>query len=213
MLAASSLALGRALMRRGDRPQSVKALVPVNTRTGEAGDLGNDISFVTVDLPVRETDPLDGPARASATPHAHASRAARRGRCARSRRPPTFSPRRPARHHARRGARRRVQRRRLERPRARPSDLTLLGPPADRDAPRRARSCTATRSRSACCRYAGRLQAGIYADAEVLPDAVEVARDLEQALDALRVGHREQAPTPWRERARERRRGVQRAKR
>ena len=30
--------------------------------------------------------------------------------------------------------------------------------------------------------YAGRLQAGIYADAEVLPDAVEVARDLEQAL-------------------------------
>ena len=61
--------------------------------------------------------------------------------------------------------------------------------------------------------YAGRLQAGIYADAEVLPDTIDVARDLEQALDALRVGHREQAPTPWRERARARRGGVQRAKR
>ena len=61
--------------------------------------------------------------------------------------------------------------------------------------------------------YAGRLYAGIYADAEVLPDAVDVARDLEQALDALRVGHREQAPTPWRNRARERRSELQRAKR
>jgi hypothetical protein len=54
--------------------------------------------------------------------------------------------------------------------------------------------------------YAGRLQAGIYADAEVLPDAVELARDLEQALDALRVGQREPAVTPWRARARARRR-------
>ena len=93
LLAASSLALGRALARRGERPQAVKALVPVNTRTGEPGDLGNDISFVTVELPVRETDPLTSCAP-SATPRAQPRPAARRGRCARSPRPRTCSPRR-----------------------------------------------------------------------------------------------------------------------
>ena len=38
--------------------------------------------------------------------------------------------------------------------------------------------------------YGGRLQAGIYADAEVVPDAVEVARDLERALRRAALGHR-----------------------
>ena len=59
--------------------------------------------------------------------------------------------------------------------------------------------------------YAGRLQGGIYADADVLPDAIDVARDLEQALDALRLGRREPSVTPWRRRATARR--PQRAKR
>ena len=52
--------------------------------------------------------------------------------------------------------------------------------------------------------YGGRLYAGIYADAEVVPDAADVARDLERALDALRSLERT-SPTPWRTRARVRR--------
>jgi hypothetical protein len=57
--------------------------------------------------------------------------------------------------------------------------------------------------------YAGRLQIGIYADAAVLPDAVDVARDLESAFDALRLAADEPpgaaGPTPWQTRARRRR--------
>ena len=211
VLAASSLALGRALKRRGDRPQAVKALVPVNTRTGEPGDLGNDISFVTVDLPVRETDPLTV-LRAVRD----ATRACKRSGEARPLRAlaraadllPAPGRRLVTRAAARMAAFNLV----VSNVPGPPQDLTLLG-----------RRLTAMHPAVpflhghalsiGVLSYAGRLQAGIYADAEVLPDAVDVARDLEQALDALRLGHREQAPTPWRERARARRLDVQRAKR
>jgi WS/DGAT/MGAT family acyltransferase len=211
VLAASSLALGRALKRRGDRPQSIKALVPVNTRTGEAGDLGNDISFVTVDLPVRETDPLTV-LRAVRD----ATRACKEGGEARPLRAlaqaadllPSLGRRFVTRAAARAAAFNVV----VSNVPGPPEHLTMMG-----------RRLTAMHPAVpflhghalsiGVLSYAGRLQAGIYADAEVLPDAVDVARDLEQALDALRIGHREQAPTPWRERARARRHGVQRAKR
>jgi diacylglycerol O-acyltransferase / wax synthase len=55
--------------------------------------------------------------------------------------------------------------------------------------------------------YNGRLEVGIYADAEVLPDAVDVARDMESAFDALRMAPSRPGPeaTPWRVRARARR--------
>ena len=55
--------------------------------------------------------------------------------------------------------------------------------------------------------YAGRLQLGVYADADVLPDAVDVARDMESAFDALRLapGRPAAGATPWQERARARR--------
>jgi diacylglycerol O-acyltransferase / wax synthase len=52
--------------------------------------------------------------------------------------------------------------------------------------------------------YRGRLHCGVYADAEVVPDAAHVARDLEAAFDALRLVPR-RADTPWRARARSRR--------
>ena len=48
--------------------------------------------------------------------------------------------------------------------------------------------------------YRGRLHCGVYADATVVPDAAEVARDLESAFDALRVVPRP-PDTPWRARA------------
>jgi diacylglycerol O-acyltransferase len=45
--------------RRGDTPVRLKAMVPVSVRSGhEAGELGNQISFVFVDLPCDEPDPL-----------------------------------------------------------------------------------------------------------------------------------------------------------
>jgi len=52
--------------------------------------------------------------------------------------------------------------------------------------------------------YRGRLHACVYADAVVVPDAVELARDLESAFDALRAPP-PPVETPWRVRARERR--------
>ncbi len=55
-----------------------------------------------------------------------------------------------------------------------------------------------------CISYAGRLHVGLTADAEVVPDVVEVGRDLEAAFDVLRV-EGPAAPTPWRARARLRR--------
>jgi diacylglycerol O-acyltransferase / wax synthase len=211
LLAASSLALGRALKRRGDRPLSIKALVPVNTRTGEPGDLGNDISFVTVDLPVRETDPLTVlRAVRDATRACKESGEARPLRALAQAADLLPAPgRRLITRVAARAAAFNVVVSNVPGP---SQHMTMLG-----------RRLTAMHPAVpflhghalsiGVLSYAGRLQAGIYADAEVLPDAVEVARDLEQALDALRLGHREQAPTPWRERARSRRRGVQRAKR
>jgi diacylglycerol O-acyltransferase / wax synthase len=48
--------------------------------------------------------------------------------------------------------------------------------------------------------YRGRLHCGVYADAAVVPDAAEIARDLEAAFDALRVVPR-RPDTPWRARA------------
>jgi diacylglycerol O-acyltransferase / wax synthase len=211
LLAASSLALGRALARRGDRPQTVKALVPVNTRTGEPGDLGNDISFVTVDLPVREVDPLTV-LRAVRD----ATRAAKSGGEARPLRALAQAAdllpapgRRLVTRAAARAAAFNVVISNVPGP---PQHLTLLGRrliamhPAVPFLHGHALSI-------GVLSYAGRLQAGIYADADVLPDAVDVARDLEQALDGLRLGHREQAVTPWRQRARARRGAAQRVNR
>jgi WS/DGAT/MGAT family acyltransferase len=210
LLAASSLALGRALARRGDRPQAVKALVPVNTRTGEPGDLGNDISFVTVELPVREVDPLtvlrtvrDNMRAAKAGGEARPLRALAQAA--------DLLPAPGRRFITRTAARAAAFNVVVSNVPGPPQHLTLLG-----------RRLTAMHPAVpflhghalsiGILSYAGRVQAGIYADAEVLPDAVDVARDLEQALDALRLGHREQAVTPWRQRARARRGVAQRAR-
>jgi diacylglycerol O-acyltransferase / wax synthase len=47
------------LRGRGTRPIRVKTMVPVNVRgKGEAGELGNRISFMFVDLPCDEPDPV-----------------------------------------------------------------------------------------------------------------------------------------------------------
>jgi WS/DGAT/MGAT family acyltransferase len=59
VLAVASGGLRRFAQRRGDTPVRVKAMVPVSVRAEHgAGELGNRISFVFVDLPCDEPDPL-----------------------------------------------------------------------------------------------------------------------------------------------------------
>jgi diacylglycerol O-acyltransferase / wax synthase len=58
VLAASAGAVRRFLRRRGETPIALKTMVPVNVRAdAEAGELGNRISFMFVDLPCEEPNP------------------------------------------------------------------------------------------------------------------------------------------------------------
>jgi diacylglycerol O-acyltransferase / wax synthase len=58
LLAASAGGM-RSYMRSHDRdPAPLKTMVPVNVREGETAELGNRISFVFVDLPCDEPDPI-----------------------------------------------------------------------------------------------------------------------------------------------------------
>jgi diacylglycerol O-acyltransferase / wax synthase len=59
VLAASSGGVRRFLERRGEKPTRLKTMVPVSLReVDKAGELGNRISFVFVDLPCDEPDPV-----------------------------------------------------------------------------------------------------------------------------------------------------------
>jgi diacylglycerol O-acyltransferase len=59
VLAAACGGMRRFLIHHGEQPTRLKAMVPVNLRDlDEAGELGNRISFVFVDLPCDEPDPI-----------------------------------------------------------------------------------------------------------------------------------------------------------
>lgn len=58
LLAASAAGLRRYLRRLRKSPRRLKTMVPVSVRDGEGGGLGNRISFVFVDLPCDEPDPV-----------------------------------------------------------------------------------------------------------------------------------------------------------
>ncbi len=59
VLAASAGGVRRFLRDRGESPMRLKTMVPVSVRDeGAAGDLGNRISFIFVDLPCDEPDPV-----------------------------------------------------------------------------------------------------------------------------------------------------------
>jgi WS/DGAT/MGAT family acyltransferase len=59
VLAAACGGMRRFLIRHGEQPIRLKAMVPVNLRDlDEAGELGNRISFLFVDLPCDEPDPI-----------------------------------------------------------------------------------------------------------------------------------------------------------
>jgi diacylglycerol O-acyltransferase len=59
VLAASAGGVRRFLEQRGEGPMRLKAMVPVSVRAGNGdGDLGNRISFMFIDLPCEEADPV-----------------------------------------------------------------------------------------------------------------------------------------------------------
>ncbi len=203
LLTACSLALAKALRRRGELPAGLKVLIPVNVR-GDAspGALGNRISMVSVELPVAERDPiavlrqvrdrtravkaadaagpLDVLSRAADRLPAPAQRTLARGLAAASDYAMVVS--------------------NVPGP---PVTLELLGRPLRALYP--SVPLPAGRGLSiGCISYTGRLHVGLTADAEVVPDLVDVARDVEAAFDVLRV-EAPVAPTPWRARARRRR--------
>jgi diacylglycerol O-acyltransferase / wax synthase len=60
VLAACSGAMRRFLEERGEHPFRLKAMVPVALRASEdAGTLGNRLSFLFIELPTDEADPVD----------------------------------------------------------------------------------------------------------------------------------------------------------
>jgi diacylglycerol O-acyltransferase len=59
LLASAAGGMRRFVMRHGEEPSRLKTMVPVNVRNGGGnGDLGNRISFLFVDLPCDEPDPV-----------------------------------------------------------------------------------------------------------------------------------------------------------
>jgi diacylglycerol O-acyltransferase / wax synthase len=203
LLAAASIAIGHALRRRGERPSIVKVLVPVNVRDGDApGALGNRISFVTVELPVGTADHVEV---------LRAVRAQTRARKAGGAAAPLQTLAEVA--DLLPGGARRI----VARTAARAASFNAVvsnvpGPPVDLEI--LGRGVTAIfpavpflhghALSIGALSYRGRLHCGVYADAAVVPDSAELARDLEAAFDALWVVPRP-ADTPWRARARTRR--------
>jgi diacylglycerol O-acyltransferase len=203
LLAAATLSLGRALRRRGERPATVKVLMPVNLRDGgDTGAIGNRISFVMVTLPVAITDPV------AVLRNVRAQTRARKdgGAAAPLELVSEMADLLP-------GAARRI----VARAAARTASFNAVvsnvpGPPVELELlGRRVTSIFPAvpflhghALSIGALSYRGRLHCGVYADAEVVPDAAHVARDLEAAFDALRLVPR-RADTPWRARARSRR--------
>jgi diacylglycerol O-acyltransferase len=203
LLAAATLALGGGLRRRGERPATVKVLVPVNVRGGsEAAGMGNRISFVTVSLPVAVTDPIDVLGRVRTETRAHKAG----GGAAPLEALSEVAELLPG------GARRAVARTAARAASFNAVVSNVPGPPVELDLLGRRVSAIfpavpflkGHALSIGALSYRGRLHCGVYADAAVVPDAADVARDLEAAFDALRSVPRA-VDTPWRARAASRR--------
>lgn len=204
LLAASSVAVGAALARRGEEPDHVRVLVPADVREdGESGaDHGNRISILAVELPLGRPD-LERTLKTvrartrtlKSADHAGALDAAIRSA---ELLPP------PVRSAAVKAT-------------AAAAHFTLVisnvpGPPAqigvlgrELEAIWPAVPLVDGHALSiGAVSYGGRLHVGCYGDATLLPDIDQVAADLGAALAEL-AELPEPEETPWRRRARERR--------
>ncbi len=210
LLAAATVAVAAALRRRGEQHESVRALVPASTRAAgeDAADHGNRISFLALDLPVGEPDLARTIriVRARSSARKHSGQAGAGDALLRAADVlPAAGRRRVARTAAGR-ARFSVIVSNVPGPAL---ALELLGRPL-RGAWPAVPLLDGHALTIGAVSYQGRLFAGIYADAEVVPDAAQVARDLEQALDELLTVERV-TRTPWRTRARLRREALRTA--
>jgi diacylglycerol O-acyltransferase len=202
LLAAATVALGRALRRRDERPAEVKVLVPVNVRAGDDPAIGNGISFATVALPVAVADPFEVLRRVRTQMRAFKTGSA----AAPLEMVSEVAELLPG------GARRLVARTAARAASFNAVVSNVPGPPVELDLlGRRVTGIFPAvpflhghALSIGALSYRGRLHCGIYADATVVPDAPQIARDLEAAFDALRIVHRP-PDTPWRARARSRR--------
>jgi WS/DGAT/MGAT family acyltransferase len=196
VLATAALALGRYLRRADECHPWLRVLVPVNTRTSEAGELGNQVSAMFVELPVGERDPLlvlgevarqtrQHKRDADAEPIAAVVRASRLA---------------PAQL-------RDVIAWLLSRPQAFNAVLSNI------PGPKEPLYLLGRRVQAAypavplaqghglsvgVLSYCGTLHVGLYADPEIVRDVAEVARDFASAFDALRQAIDPRSPRPRR---------------
>jgi WS/DGAT/MGAT family acyltransferase len=207
LLAASTISVAAALRRRGELPSSVRALMPASTRgaSEDASTAGNRISFLALDLPVAEPD-LTRVLRVVRARAAARKRSGEAGAADALLRAADALPSAGRRHVARaaaRAARFGVIVSNVPGP---PVTLELLGRPLAEAWPA-VPLLDGHALTIGALSYDGRLFAGVYADAEVVPDAAEIAADLQGALEAL-LALQKPAATPWRARARTRRDAV-----
>jgi diacylglycerol O-acyltransferase / wax synthase len=202
LLAASAMALGRALRRRGEHHGAIKALVPVNVRGDtDAGALGNRVSFLTADLPVDETDPVVVLRRVRA--QTRARKAAGHGGLDALVQAAELLPANARKVVVLAAVRMTAFNATVSNVPGPPVTLTLLGRPVTAIFPAIPILDGHALSIGAIS-YRGRLQVCLFADAGIMADAVDVAREIEQAFDALRVAPVPEPP-PWRTRARTKR--------
>ena len=205
LLAAATIAVGSALRRRGEEPESVRALVPASMRSGAEGaaEHANRISFLAVDLPVGEQDP----ARVLRLIRARTSARKAAGDAGAGDALLRAADLLPA-----------AGRRQVARAAAKAASFTVIvsnvpGPDAPLELlgrpllaaypavpPLDGRALTI-----GALSYAGTLHAGVCADAVVVPDATRIGHELSAALGVL-AALPAPAQTPWRERAVQRRR-------
>lgn len=209
LLAATTLALAAALRDHdGGTPEGVKVLVPVSTRgDGDAAELGNRISFLTVTLPLTEPDPVRVLRRIREQTRTAKQQGAA-GPLDALARGADLLPAPAFKAVARTAYKLAAFNAVVSNVPGPPVPLDLLGRrltsihPAVPLAPGHALSV-------GCVSYVDRLHVGLFADAEALPGLVDVSRALERGFDALRIAEAPM-PAPWRARALERRRAQQR---
>ncbi|MCW2998943.1 MAG: wax ester/triacylglycerol synthase family O-acyltransferase, partial [Solirubrobacterales bacterium] len=206
LLTACSLAFGRTLAAHGQHPAQLRVLVPVNTREDDdPAALGNQVSFIPVELPVGEVDPVTVLRTVRDRTRAAKAEAAADGglELAQVMRAADLLPAAAAGVAARAAYRAAAFNVVVSNVPGPDAELSLLGRPlrsvhpAVPVAPGHALSVGAIS-------YLGSLHVGVYADAGALPDTAGIGRDLERALDVLRL-QAPGAPTPWGARARSRR--------
>lgn len=196
VLATAALALGRYLRRADECHPWLRVLIPVNTRADDADELGNQMSGLFVELPVGERDPVVvlGEVARQTQQHkvaAHAEPIDAMVRASRLAPAPL----------------RDVIAWLLSRPQAfnavlsnvpgAAEPLYLLGRRVQAAYP----SVPLAQGHGlsvGVLSYCGSLHVGLYADPQIVPDVVAVARDFASAFDSLRLAVDPRSPRPRR---------------